>query len=156
MQVAVLIDNLKHDDASERQRSFSQLERIAAALGAKRTREELIPFLCDCVDDDDELLLAMIAQLPALTTQMGGDGFAHHFFPLLQLLCSSDSKIVRDAAVEAAMRLQGASAESAMALQQLCLGLLQSEWYNQKQSGIQLAGACLAHEKERAPRAQLF
>jgi hypothetical protein len=45
-QVAILIDQLKHDDVQFRVNASSNLTRIAAALGAERTREELVPFLC--------------------------------------------------------------------------------------------------------------
>jgi len=33
--------------------------RIANALGPERTREELVPFLKDTTDDDDEVLLVI-------------------------------------------------------------------------------------------------
>lgn len=42
---------------------MKSLNRIATMLGVKRTRDELLPFLCDCCDDDDEVLLAMIESL---------------------------------------------------------------------------------------------
>jgi serine/threonine-protein phosphatase 2A regulatory subunit A len=45
-QVALLIDQLKHDDVHFRVSASSNLARIAAALGPERTRDELIPFLC--------------------------------------------------------------------------------------------------------------
>jgi len=45
-QVALLIDQLKHDDVHFRVSASSNLTRIAAALGPERTRDELIPFLC--------------------------------------------------------------------------------------------------------------
>ena len=43
--IAVLIDELKHDDVLLRLNAIHRLNTIALALGAERTRDELIPFL---------------------------------------------------------------------------------------------------------------
>ena len=43
--IAVLIDELKHDDISLRLNAVRRLGTIALALGTERTRDELIPFL---------------------------------------------------------------------------------------------------------------
>lgn len=43
--IAVLIDELKHDDVLIRLNAIHRVSTIALALGAERTREELIPFL---------------------------------------------------------------------------------------------------------------
>lgn len=43
--IAVLIDELKHDDVLLRLNAIHRLSTIALALGPERTRDELIPFL---------------------------------------------------------------------------------------------------------------
>ncbi|KAG0281596.1 Polyamine N-acetyltransferase 1, partial [Linnemannia gamsii] len=43
--IAILIDELRHDDVSLRLNAIKRLNTIALALGPQRTREELIPFL---------------------------------------------------------------------------------------------------------------
>ena len=43
--IAVLIDELKHDDVALRINAVRRLSTIAIALGPGRTRDELIPFL---------------------------------------------------------------------------------------------------------------
>ena len=43
--IAVLIDELKHDDVALRLNAIRRLTTIALALGPERTRDELIPFL---------------------------------------------------------------------------------------------------------------
>ena len=43
--IAVLIDELKHEDLVLRLNAIRRLSTIALALGAERTRSELIPFL---------------------------------------------------------------------------------------------------------------
>ncbi|PWA97559.1 Armadillo-like helical [Artemisia annua] len=61
--IAVLIDELKNDDIQLRLNSIRRLSTIARALGEERTRKELIPFLSENNDDDDEVLLAMAEEL---------------------------------------------------------------------------------------------
>ena len=43
--IAILIDELKHDDVALRLNAIRRLSTIALALGVERTRDELIPFL---------------------------------------------------------------------------------------------------------------
>ena len=43
--IAILIDELKHEDVQCRLNSMRKLPAIARALGAERTRSELLPFI---------------------------------------------------------------------------------------------------------------
>lgn len=43
--MAILIDELKHEDIQLRLNSIRRLSTIAVALGTERSRNELIPFL---------------------------------------------------------------------------------------------------------------
>jgi len=43
--IAILIDELRHDDVSLRLNAIKRLNTIALALGPQRARDELIPFL---------------------------------------------------------------------------------------------------------------
>ena len=45
LPIAILIDELKHEDNSLRLNSIRGLRTIAVALGPERTRNELLPFL---------------------------------------------------------------------------------------------------------------
>ena len=53
--IAVLIDELKDEDISLRLNSIRRLGTIALALGEDRTCRELIPFLTDSTEDEDEV-----------------------------------------------------------------------------------------------------
>lgn len=55
----MLHDVYRHDDVGLRVTATKNLARIAKALGPERTKEELIPFLVDSTDDEDEVLLVM-------------------------------------------------------------------------------------------------
>jgi serine/threonine-protein phosphatase 2A regulatory subunit A len=45
MPIAILMDELKHEDAQVRLTAVRRLSTIALAMGPDRCREELIPFL---------------------------------------------------------------------------------------------------------------
>lgn len=53
----MLIEHLKADDMALRVVATRSLPAIADALGPDRVREELIPFINESTDDEDEVLL---------------------------------------------------------------------------------------------------
>lgn len=59
--LALLMDELKHDDVSNRVEAMQKLDTIAIALGPERTRKELLPFLNDVAQDDEEEVFAVLA-----------------------------------------------------------------------------------------------
>lgn len=65
-QISTPTPTNRHDDVGFRIHATRQLPRIARALGAERTREELIPFVVDSTDDEDEVLLTLAEAFGAL------------------------------------------------------------------------------------------
>lgn len=72
---------------------------IAQALGPVRTREELIPFLTDTLDDEDEVLMILAEELGNFLNLVGGDEFAFSLLNPLQALATVDESCVRDKAI---------------------------------------------------------
>ena len=70
------------------------------ALGQERTRSELILFLNDSVDDDDEVLLEMATQMGQFSTLVGGDEHTFHLLTPLESLATMEDPPVRNKAVE--------------------------------------------------------
>ncbi|KVH97580.1 Armadillo-like helical [Cynara cardunculus var. scolymus] len=103
--IAVLIDELKNDDIQLRLNSIRKLSTIARALGEERTRKELIPFLSENNDDDDEVLLAMAEELGVFIPYVGGLEHAHVLLPPLETLCTVEESCLRDKAVESLCRI---------------------------------------------------
>ncbi|GBG78322.1 hypothetical protein CBR_g26350 [Chara braunii] len=103
--IAILIDELKNDDIQLRLNSIRRLTTIARALGEERTRKELIPFLSDCNDDDDEVLLAMAEELGNFIQYVGGIEHAHCLLPPLETLCAVEEPVVREKAVESLCKI---------------------------------------------------
>jgi len=98
--VAVLIDELRHDDIQLRLNSIKNLGTIATALGPERTREELMPFLQDIIDDDDEVLITLAEQLAQGVAWVGGLAHSHALLGPLEELCNVEEISVREKAVE--------------------------------------------------------
>lgn len=85
--------------------SISRLSTIAAALGPERTRNELVPFLVDMNDDDDECLMAVAEHIPSLVTSVGGDEFVHALLLPLESLSTVEETVVRQKAVEGLVKV---------------------------------------------------
>lgn len=64
--IATLIDELKNDNMAVRLASVRKLGDIARALGPERTRNELIPYLNEFIEDEDDVLVALAEQVPKL------------------------------------------------------------------------------------------
>ncbi|ESR55104.1 hypothetical protein CICLE_v10022447mg [Citrus x clementina] len=110
--IAVLIDELKNDDIQLRLNSIRRLSTIARALGEERTPKELIPFLSENNDDDDEVLLAMAEELGVFIPYVGGVEHAHVLLPPLETLCTVEETCMRDKAVESLCRIGSQMRES--------------------------------------------
>jgi serine/threonine-protein phosphatase 2A regulatory subunit A len=98
--LAACRDELKSDEPLRRLNSISRLQTIALALGEERTRTELIPFLSENIDDEDEVLLAEAEQLGSFVPHVGGPSHAYILLPLLENLSTVEETVVRDKAVE--------------------------------------------------------
>ena len=98
-QVAMLIDQLKHDDIVLRVNASKFLVKIAKALGPARTREELLPFIKQSVDDEDEVLNIIANKLGELIPLVGGSQYVHLLLEPLELLATVDENSVREAVV---------------------------------------------------------
>ncbi|EGG00330.1 uncharacterized protein MELLADRAFT_79246 [Melampsora larici-populina 98AG31] len=106
--LAILIDELKSDDVASRLTSIHRLTTIALALGPQRTREELLPFIHEGLDDEDEVLLAVAGELNAAFVEyLGGPDYAHLLLVPLENLASVEETLVRDKAAESATQVAG-------------------------------------------------
>ncbi|EQC32346.1 hypothetical protein SDRG_10093 [Saprolegnia diclina VS20] len=103
--VAVLVDELRHDDAKLRLQAIKKVQVIASALGPQRTRDELLPFLNETLDDDDEILLALAQELGEFVELVGGALNAYHLLFLLETLVAVDEAAVRDMACKSMVKV---------------------------------------------------
>ncbi|GAX21279.1 serine/threonine-protein phosphatase 2A regulatory subunit A [Fistulifera solaris] len=92
------IDMLRSEDSTARVSAAHRLDSIASVLGPERTRHELLPFVTDGVDDEDEVLLALASSLGRMVTQVGGPTQAHTLLRPLELLLTVEETLVRETA----------------------------------------------------------
>ena len=91
------MDELRSEDVQLRLNAIHRISTIALALGPERARDELIPFLQDSVDDDDEVLLALAEELGRdFEEYIGGPEYAHLLLGPLENLSAVEETLVRD------------------------------------------------------------
>ena len=139
-QVALLIDQLKHDDAQMRVNASKQLALIARALGAERTRNELIPFLTESLDDEDEVLEVLAAQLKELLPLLGGTEFTPHLLKPLESLIMVEENAVREAAVCSVEAVLNSMSNTQLAEQYVPMlnRLATNDWFTSRMSAASL------------------
>jgi len=96
----VLIDELKAPEKSKRINSIKNLQTISVALGQERTRTELLPYILELIDDEEEVLIALCETLSTLLDCAGGPQAAEHLLKPLEKLCSVEETSVREKATE--------------------------------------------------------
>ncbi|KAK3190746.1 protein phosphatase 2A structural subunit [Lecanicillium sp. MT-2017a] len=138
--IAVLIDELKHDDVLLRLNAIHRLSTIALALGPERTREELIPFLDESVEDEDEVLVALSEELGGFTEYVGGPQWGHVILSPLENLAAIEEPVVRDKAVESLNKIcEELSPEQVEEyFIPLTIRLSKADWFTSKVSGCGL------------------
>ncbi|CAI7592326.1 unnamed protein product [Penicillium bialowiezense] len=138
--IAVLIDELKHDDVLLRLNAIHRLSTIALALGPDRTREELIPFLDDSVEDEDEVLTALSEELGNFTEYVGGPEHGHVLLSPLENLAAIEEPLVREKAVESLNKVCEQLSESQVEehFVPLVLRLSKADWFTSKVSATGL------------------
>ena len=98
--ITVLIDELKNEDKKKRINSVNNLNTIAVALGKERTRNELLPYIMELMDDEEEVLIELAQALnSSFLDYIGGPMFTSHLFKPLERLCEVEEITVRDKAV---------------------------------------------------------
>ena len=76
-------------------KSMKNVQTIAIALGCERTRQELIPFLSEAIDDDDDVLLELAGQLAEFIPHVGGPDYAYTLLQPLEALVTVEEITVR-------------------------------------------------------------
>jgi len=153
---------LKNEDIQLRLNSIHRLDTIARALGPQRTREELLPYLTsECMDDEDEVLLALAEQLGKFVENVGGPEEAKCLLAPLETLATVEETVVRDKAVESLCKLAEVLPEEHFVEQFIPLikRLATGDWFTSRTSACGLFGKAysrLNDEKVKAELRELF
>ncbi|KAF9241372.1 armadillo-type protein [Melanogaster broomeanus] len=139
--IAVLMDELRSEDVQLRLNAIHSIPTIALALGPDRAREELVPFLQDSVDDEDEVLLALAEELGrSFEEYIGGPQHAHILLGPLENLSAVEETLVRDKAAESISKVAGvlSTAQIEEYYIPLIKRLSQGEWFTSRTSSAAL------------------
>ncbi|OCH96167.1 ARM repeat-containing protein [Obba rivulosa] len=139
--IAILMDELRSEDVQLRLNAIHRISTIALALGPERAREELIPFLQESVDDEDEVLLALAEELGReFHEYIGGPEFAHVLLGPLENLSAVEETLVRDKAAESITKISATLNQAQ--IEQYYIPLLQrlsrGEWFTSRTSSCAL------------------
>jgi len=142
--IAVLIDELRTDDVQIRLRSIEKLSVIAKALGPKRTRDELLPFISEAVYDEDEVLEALAERLGCLVSEVGGPEYSYSLLQPLESLAIVEETIVREKALESINKIS--KQQTPVQIEQHFLPLLRklatNEWFTSRTSSVGFFASC--------------
>ena len=114
--IAVLIDELRHEDQKKRINSIRRLSNIAVAMGPEKTRSDLLvflegiipfvliynlspppPLLCiELLEDDDEVLAELADVLTGFDEYVGGPNHTVSLFKLFEAMCKVIDSNVRE------------------------------------------------------------
>lgn len=86
-----LIEDLKSIDPKLRLNGIKNLNVIANALGKERTRSELVPFVTDLIEDeDDDNLIELTKILCGFLELVGGKAYIMKIVKILEILLTFD------------------------------------------------------------------
>eukprot|EP00166_Cyanidium_caldarium_P003626 ctg_351.g177 len=153
--IATLIDALRAEDVAQRLNAVQRLPLIAQAIGEERTRTELLPFVTESIDDEDEVLLALAGQLDAaFLPYVGGHTHMTVLLEPLEHLAQVEETVVRERAVESLVSLVRAcsvgDALIASSFYPLVKRLAEGDWFTSRISATGLFAATY----QRLPAAQ--
>jgi serine/threonine-protein phosphatase 2A regulatory subunit A len=102
--------------------------------------QELLPFVTDGTDDEDEVLLALANSLAKLIPLVGGGSHAQSLLPPLELLLTVEENSVRDAASASTLLVAAALPEEAFQdkYASMLARLARKEWFTARISSAGL------------------
>ena len=94
----IYIEELKSDDPNLKINAVQKIQQISVILGPDRTREELVPYLVDIIeecDNDEEFLLKMADEITNLKGKIGGAQNIIKLVEPLEILSSMEEQSIR-------------------------------------------------------------
>ncbi|KAG6884786.1 hypothetical protein C0992_005768 [Termitomyces sp. T32_za158] len=145
--IAILMDELRSEDVQLRLNAIHSIPTIALALGPDRARAELVSFLQESVDDEDEVLLALAEELGRnFHEYIGGKEYAHVLLGPLENLSSVEETLVRDKAAESITKIAAVLSQAQLEGYYIPLvkRLSSGEWFTSRTSSASLYSAVYA------------
>jgi len=97
---AVVAWHAQHEDAELRLEAAKRLSGVATAIGPRKAREELVPFLAEVAcASEDATGMAIAEELGRMASAVGGPAHAACLLAPLEALASVEETVIRGAAV---------------------------------------------------------
>ena len=91
-----IISNLQSSESKIKGNSFHFLPNLVESIGQERFRKEMIPYVINCIDEeDDESLIELAKIYNKLLNCVGGKSYVKDIIPLLEMLLYCDDQSVR-------------------------------------------------------------
>ncbi|KAF0698479.1 Aste57867_10902 [Aphanomyces stellatus] len=132
--INLLTEEMRTDETETRIRSMRRLRTVAQALGPERTRSELLPFLSESTDDEDEVLVAMAEELGNFVDLVGGPSAASILLTPLEVLATVEETVVRDKAVASINKVLDVVTDAAELALPLIKRLTEGDWFTSRVS----------------------
>ncbi|GBG29496.1 Amino acid transporter AVT1D [Hondaea fermentalgiana] len=151
-------DEFLDEDLGAKRRAAEKLDIVAKALGPDRTRSELIPWMQDNLQQqEDEILYIFAKKSCELRELVGSADDAECMVPLVEALLGVEETFVREAASECGRQLVAGlkgSGPKGKVLESL-LRLGKGEWFTSRMSACSLCGAMMKANLGADEQAQL-
>lgn len=117
-----------------------QIRLLAPWFGLFVAKKELLPFVTNGVDDEDEVLLALATSLGKMVGLVGGGSHAQTLLPPLELLLTVEESTVRDVASASAQTISEALPDGTLQNQYASMlsRLANKEWFTARMSSAGL------------------
>lgn len=103
--LTVLSEELKTDDPQLRLNAISRISNIALTLGPIKTRNELLTFIDEKIEGEDELLSTLAEKLGDFVDLVGGPTFSHLILAPLENLAILENSSINNKAVESIIKI---------------------------------------------------
>lgn len=148
-----MMDELQNDDAEIRVCSIKKLPIIAGALGTLRSKNELLPFLKEFIEteEEDEVLLALAGQISNIRdwveeSYAKSEEYLQYIIEIGEIILSSEEVVVREEGCRSFDSLIKGSPEAfAEPLLLLAQKLNSSDSFIKKASSFSIASSLLIH-----------
>lgn len=134
----LLSEELKNEDTEVRIKSMKRIKTVAQALGPERTRLELIPFLNEATEDEDEVLVALSEELGGFVDLVGGPNHASCLLEPLEALAAVEETVVRDKAVHSIVTITLSLTNVTESIVPMIKRLAEGDWFTSRVSACSL------------------
>ncbi|KAI9917001.1 hypothetical protein PsorP6_017192 [Peronosclerospora sorghi] len=132
--MTLLTEELKSDEFENRIKAMRRLRTVAQALGPERASSDLIPFLRQATEDEDEVLIALAEEIGGFVDLVGSAEYASTLVEPLEFLAGVEETVVRDRAVDSLQKVVSVVPNVVDVMVPLVKRLAEGDWFTSRAS----------------------